>query len=322
MYFQYARKEANEIKAFLLEEEFTPDRTVSGKLSIDDIQRYIVSLQDAVRAWHGVNFPHSAPELSDSVREGLDRMNRVGRGAFGPLAMSVLVKRLPDERIAALLGQAESFVFLVSRLCNRPAHTGDNEFYRLTGQFFREECTWAAVINAIMQRTTDHFDVERFRLTVSELFKPEKHEGFYSWRGLRYFLFEYELMLKGQNETTKINWDEFKHSKKDHVTIEHIYPQSPKAGDWPAFESFTEEQRWCLTHSLGNLVALSRHKNIALSNNPFREKVRSKDGQTGYFNGSYSENAIAALPDWTPWTPQQVPIAVFCCWNSSKSVGE
>ena len=85
------------------------------------------------------------------------------------------------------------------------------------------------------------------------------------------------------------------------MTIEHIYPQSPEPGDWPAFEEHTAREAWCLTHSLGNLVALSRHKNIALSNKPFREKVRSEDGETGYFNGSYSENEIAACRDWTPW---------------------
>lgn len=302
MYFRYARKEANEIRKFLLEREFTPDRAVSGEIGVDDIQRYIESMQNAVRAWHAVNFPCFAPDLSDSLRQRLDRMNRLGRGAFGPLTMTALLKHLPegDAEIAKLLEREERFVFLVSRLSNRRAYTGDSEFYSLTWQLFHEECRLSTVVKRIMLRETDYFDVERFRSTVNELFKQDKHEGFYSWRGLRYFLFEYELELKGQSETTKINWDEFIRFKKDHVTIEHIYPQSPKVGDWPAFDEYTAQEKWCLTHSLGNLVALSRHKNIALSNRPFREKVRSADGETGYFNGSYSENEIAAYPDWTP----------------------
>ena len=198
MYFRYARKEANEIKKFLLEKEFTPDRAVSGELGADDIQRYIESMQNAVRAWHAVNFPNFATELSDSVRQRLDRMNRVGRGAFGPLTMTALVKHLPDAEIARLLEREERFVFLVSRVSNRRAYTGDSEFYTLTGQLFRDECRLSRVVRRIMLREVDYFDVERFRSTVTELFKQDKHEGFYSWRGLRYFLFEYELKLKGR----------------------------------------------------------------------------------------------------------------------------
>ncbi len=91
MYFHYARQEANQLKSFLLEEEFTPGKAAAGKLAVDYIQRYVVSLHRAVQAWHGISFPNLAPELPDSVRSGLDRLNRVGRGAFGPLAMSTII---------------------------------------------------------------------------------------------------------------------------------------------------------------------------------------------------------------------------------------
>ena len=54
-------------------------------------------------------------------------------------------------------------------------------------------------------------------------------EGFYSWQGLRYFLFEYEQRLRNKAGmgTARLNWHDFTTSKKDHVTIEHIYPSHP-----------------------------------------------------------------------------------------------
>ena len=55
-----------------------------------------------------------------------------------------------------------------------------------------------------------------------------------------------------------------------------------------------------LRHSLGNLLALSQRRNSKFSNRPFATKKQDADGATGYSNGSYSEIAVAKLPDWTP----------------------
>lgn len=99
---------------------------------------------------------------------------------------------------------------------------------------------------------------------------------------------------------SKINWQEFVKSKRDHVTIEHVYPQSPIRGEWPEFDRIASEQALRLCNSLGNLVPLAKAKNSSLCNKPFAEKVRSQDGTTGYFNGSYSENEIARVIDWGP----------------------
>ena len=35
----------------------------------------------------------------------------------------------------------------------------------------------------------------------------------------------------------KLTWAEFNSSKRDHATIEHIYPNTPVHGDWPSFEA-------------------------------------------------------------------------------------
>ena len=183
--------------------------------------------------------------------------------------------------------------------------TGDSEFYGLTSQLFRGECGAGDIWSAIHQRVHKHFHTQAVLAMAQNLF--HNGDGFYSWSGLHHFVFEYEFEAKGQNEPAKINWDAFTRSPKgSEITIEHIYPQSPNADEWPEFEEYDEQQRRCLTHSLGNLLALSRNKNIALSNKPFAKKVKDtveidrQKIETGYFNGSYSENEVATYCDWTP----------------------
>ena len=296
MSFDYARDQANQYASFLLEEHFTPDRATSGKVSVPDLQTYVSSVQAAARAWDAVHFPYRAGEWSEAVRNGLDRLNRVGQGAFGPLAMAILVKPLPEQDIVRLLDEAERFVFLVSHCCNRRSDTGDSDFLRLAGKLYRNECNLGEVASRIRERSTKHFEAERFRLEMSDRFKED--DGFYSWSGLRYFLFEYEQSLKGRNQSDKIQWEDFVRTRKEHVTVEHIYPRSPKSAEWSSFDAYSAPQQHQLRHSLGNLLPLSRQKNASLSNRRFEEK-RNSDG-AGYFNGSYSEINVATVEDWTP----------------------
>ena len=302
MYFRYAREQAEQYAIFLLNEHFTAARATNGTLTADELQKYVSSIQEASRAWYAVNFPANAQQLDSRVRDKLDCLGRVGPGAFGPLAMTALVKHLPPSDIAQLLVEAERFTFLVSKLCRRKSDTGDSEFYRLAGAVFRDEATLTDAIAAIRQRTEKHFSWDTAQYEMKQLFEDQNGSGFYGWVGLSHLLFEYELELKARSgaATSKINWKEFTEDKKDYVTIEHIFPQSPEPNEWAAFTPLDETQRRFLLNSLGNLLALARKKNSSLQNRPFREKVRNADGTVGYFNGSYSEIEVSGQPDWTP----------------------
>lgn len=99
---------------------------------------------------------------------------------------------------------------------------------------------------------------------------------------------------------SRLDWDAFSKAKKDHVTIEHVYPVSPISGEWPAFEQKSEGERARLRHSLGNLLALSQSRNSKFSNRSFTRKKQDADGVQGYFNGSYSEIVVAQYEEWTP----------------------
>ena len=121
MYFTYARDEAGKFALFLLDEHFTADRASSGDLSIDELQRYVSSVQNSARTWHAMHFPEHADGLADDVRRGLERLDRLGRGAFEPLIMGAMEREAKNSELDGFLKAAERFVFLVKAL---PAPSG------------------------------------------------------------------------------------------------------------------------------------------------------------------------------------------------------
>lgn len=253
-----------------------------------------------MRKWHAVRFPGSADGLSPEVFGHLERLERLGHGAFEPLIMAAMQISSDEAGLATLLSAAERFVFLVGRVSQRRSDTGDSEFYRLAGQLYRGEITVVATVSAMNSRTAFFFSAEKAAANMRDLF--QRDSGYYSWDGLRYFLFEYEQHLRqvAQMEAPRLSWDVLKSTKKDQVTIEHIYPVSPVGGDWPAFESHSEGERALLRNSLGNLLVLSQQRNSSFSNRSFVEKKQDKDNVRGYFNGSYSEIAVAQRQEWSP----------------------
>ncbi len=299
MYFKFAKDEAGQFANFLLRKNFTTQRVITAELPIAELQRYVNSIQSSARKWHAIHFPDRADGLSEQVRSHLQRLDRLGRGAFEPLIMAAMQKSVNDSELTSLLAAAERFVFLVSRLSQRRSDAGDSEFYRLAGQLYRGEKTSAEATETVGTLTNFYFSAEKSIANMRDLFQREN--GFYSWDGLRYFLFEYEQYVRerAQMATPRLSWEDLNSTKRDQVSIEHIYPASPVAGDWPDFEERPEGERALLRHSLGNLLALSQRRNSSLSNRPFAKKRQDAEGVRGYFNGSYSEVAVAQFQDWT-----------------------
>lgn len=128
--------------------------------------------------------------------------------------------------------------------------------------------------------------------------------GYYQWRELKYFMFEYEQTLRSaaKDGRAKLHWREFVGEGRSHdnATIEHIYPQKVTDAYWKTrFAAYTQRQRNLLKNSLGNLLPLSQSKNSSLSNKSFDEKKGGPDGQRGYAYGCYTENEVALSKEWT-----------------------
>lgn len=307
MYFEkYSRRKGDDYIKYLLDEHYTARNVThptseDDRVTVEDIDEYVTNLQRSIRHWfyiHNPYFPGS--DISDDQNKMLlDRMERLGFRSFEPLLLASYTAQLPIEDINRLLEATERYNFTLFSLSKRRANTGDTEFFKLSHDLLFKQVTIQGIITSINALIEQYYDPEAFLNHIKDRYKIGK-DGFYDWDGLRYFLFEYESHLKNRakQNTNKIEWSALSKYKKDHVTIEHIFPQSPTDDYWQErYNNFDRKQISYLAHSLGNLVPLSRAKNSSLQNDSFPLKKNNADG-VGYYNGSASENEIAQEDDW------------------------
>lgn len=307
MYFKYSKNEADAFSNFLLKEKFTAKKIVEDKLKIVEIQSYLSSLSTSVKQWFYIFNIHYS-DYSVEIKEWIRKLNMEGLGAFSPLIMAVLCKEKDENMIFKLIHECERFIFLAVFVSHRQQNTNSNEFYRIAHDYYEGKRTTQQIIDIIRNRTSYNsrglFNPVRFQHHISDLFYKNDQEGFYSWNGLRYFLYEYEENLQS-NLDAKITWDIFDRRDKED-TIEHIYPQTPTDSYWrERFHALNPQRKQLYLNSLGNLLLLSRSKNSKLQNLPFEEKKKRFDNAgncMGYFNGSYSEREVSEKDDWTPST--------------------
>ena len=309
MYYTYDRSQSDVYADFLLKRKFTAKNVLNGLLTINDIKDYIDSLAKCVKKWYYIyNIEQS--DYSERIKEQIQKLDRVGMGAFPPMIMAVFTKESREDLIWDFLDACERFNFLVFAISHRSSNTQNSNIYRMTREYYMGD-TDIVTITANIDFLTDGedenyyrgwFDLERFRNHIKELFLKNDKDGFYSWNGLRYFLYEYELFLQN-NANTKVRWEDFsKRSKED--TIEHIFPQSATSEYWKEhFGHLKPSEKRLYLNSLGNLLLLSRSKNSKLQNFDFDRKkcLKNKDGKDiGYYNGSYSEIEVSKQTEWTP----------------------
>ena len=297
MCFKYDRSKSASYAKFLLNEKFTSKNVINKEIDCKNIRDYIHSLSKCIEFWFYLFNPEFS-EYKGEVKIWIQKLNRLGMSAFPPLFMAAMTK-CDQQDLLPLFKSAERFIFLVFKLSQRRSDTENSYFYRLASSFYHGydgEESVNSVINKICQKTDGEdegwFDLEKFDTYIKEQYLKEK--GFYTWNGLKYFLYEYELYLKKEaGGARKINWIEF-NKRKTEETIEHIYPQIATEECWTSvFDQHSEDERNILLHSLGNLVLLSRSKNSSLQNKCFALKKRDFD------NGSYSEIEVSCYEKWT-----------------------
>ncbi len=314
MYFTYSGRKDNDYKVFLLDKKFTAQNVThpaneEQRVTIEEVEKYVTNLQKAIKHWFYMHNPYYMPlagydnDKDKTIIENktlLDQLGRLSFGSFKPLILAAYCSDKPFSEINELLAAAERCSFTLFTLSQRRSHTGESEFFRLARLLLRGDIYIDNVVGNINGRVTEHYSAVDFGRHIEKLYRDDR-DGFYHWVGLRYFLYEHEnyLRQRGKQSTEKMDWKKLNAAKKNHVTVEHIYPQT-KTGDWAdAFSGYSKKEKRFLTHSLGNLLPLSRAKNSSLQNDSFDLK-KNKGNGVGYYNGSVSENELAQQYDkWT-----------------------
>jgi len=298
-------------KDYLLEVEFSPKRVRRevepgvGPLSVQEVYSYVQSLKESVEIWYSLMNPNDS-SLPDSEKDWLAKLNRLDFLEIAPLITVFFQKEKNSRTRIRLLRAVERLLFF--RSLTRYSFTFDadksNIVLTLATQLGNGEATADKVIRDVEEITES---LSSNSLVMERITADLRSSGFYAWRGIRYFLYEYELSLKARSKAhrDKIDWDSFVRPERgedirDYHTVEHIYPQRPKKDCWiEKFVQYSDKERKALRHSLGNLVPLSSPKNSSFSNQCFVDKVGKEESTVGFRYGSYSENEIASHSDWT-----------------------
>ena len=280
-------QEENQIKVWL---------TKNSKLQPVNIKNYIDSMKQLIHSWYLIHHPEENQNKSISIN--LERLNRLWFVNFKPLATVILAdKNISDEDKAECFRLMERFVFLHYRLDWYFWTYKNSFFYNLAHQFYQ----WEVKLDEVIEQLSmiDYLSDNNVANATWIISKSERnfknYKWFYSWANIKYFLYEYERTLDSTTEKI-FPKDFFKKDEKDHVSIEHIYPQTPDDDSWILpFEPYSNNEKKYLANSLWNLLPLSQSINSSLQNYPFNVKKEKR-----YADGSHSEIEVSKYNQWTP----------------------
>ena len=277
---------------------------VEGKLKLKDISNYINSLRQIIPYWYDLYFPEQS-NLSEDIKLWLGKLNRINYAYFKSLTCVVLSKDdISEENKIKYLRLVERWIFLLFRLSGYFETYKNSKFYNMSKDLYIGNTTIEDVQNELNDVPVLNKDKEIFidspLSKITRLFK--NNNGYYSWSTIRYFLYEYELHLKGKTGTDiKLTPEAiFKKDAKDKISIEHIYPQTGDNAYWlKRFGKYTNDSIHYITNSIGNLLPLSMAINSSFQNDSFPDKKEGTNNRERcYKNGCYSEMDVATYPDW------------------------
>ena len=313
---RFHRSQKPDYVSDLLEKRFvtknvTKQAAPDNKITLPYIYNYVSSLQQSVEYWYKIFNPFGSDFALD-VQLWLDKLNRLGIDSVMPLIMVFFQKTTNKKKRIALLKVLEKTLFVQSLIDSSISYPFLSNIYAIhlsPYQSLLELVIKVSTGDMNLDKVVQHYSEinsytlkdKNFRKGITAQFRAN---GFYKWKVIRYFLFEYNLDLQSNSKTEreKIYWPEFTEHPIDYISVEHIYPKRALHGYWKSrFSNLNSKQRTLLRHSLGNLLPLSKPKNSSLSNKPFPDKVDGKqDSIIGYRYGCYAENEVSQSKDWTP----------------------
>lgn len=267
-----------------------------GFLAPKEIADYVNSLNETAEYWYYTYYPEECNTISKEEKVWIGRLNRIGIGYFRPLVAVSLVPSVgatAEERIE-FYKAVERFIFIDFRMAMYQSSYQSSEFYRNARKVYNNEMKLTEVA-ALLNEIADTDAPSAIQVFVTKMNKRFiSNDGFYSWRDLKYFLYEYEYSLVSKYKIEKLQWADLTKVVKDQVTVEHILPQTPTKMYWRnQFRQFTAEEIKTLSATLGNMLPLSQSINSKLQNDSFEEKK-----ERGYYNGSHSEIEVSKEADW------------------------
>lgn len=291
---------------FLLGRLFTRKRLIGdteddlSKIDTGFLLGYAASLRETVQVYFNLSTP-SASNYSEPEKILIERIGRLRGYGANPLMLSVYLKEKSPKKRATLLDAYERYLFCASmKLGHRFSYS--QRFLQWDAiRYMKGKLSIEELITLFNNNVDQFFKEDSLADSLHDWMK--NGPGYYGWRVINYFLYEYEISLAEKSKTSRvrIDWEEFckENYENDYSSIEHIYPQKARSSYWSdRFGGYTLTQKRMLRNSLGNLLALSKPKNSSLSNKPFPDKIGREGDTVGYKYGSYSEIDVSIQDEW------------------------
>ena len=279
---------------------------------LDRLHRYTeglrascISFCDAYQPGRPDSF-RSFAKMSKTRREVLEwsaKLDRIGVVApFLPLLLAARTRWPSDpKRYLRILKLCEAFAFRVYRLAGHRANAGQSSLFHLGHSLAGRTQRFRDILNELKWELNYWCNDHRFKELMSA--NSSQMRAAYDWRGLRYFLYEYEISIAQSDGSSPIvTWDELrKRDRQD--TVEHVLPQS--IDDRPYWIERFDQSHRRYVHDLGNLT-LTKH-NSSYGNKPFHAKKGSVDARRHCYAKSpfYAERELTRWDDWTPSTIEE-----------------
>ncbi len=221
------------------------------------------------------------------------KLLRIGLTAtFLPLLMAVRQRWSNDLRkYLEIVRLCEVLAFRTYRIAGYYVNYRQPAMYRLANGVMKG---WR--FETTVRSLTQMFSATYAQQMFDEFTNPEHLQSRYDWRGLRYFLYEYEQHLAEKlGGSPKVKWAEVSSGN----TVEHILPQW--IADRPYWqERFEPALHEKYKHDLGNLTLTA--DNSSLGNKSFPDKKGREDLKTPCYAKSLllEERELTRWDDWEP----------------------
>ena len=245
----------------------------------------------------------NAPRVKAQVLEWSEKLNRLGTPVSLLPVLVAVRERWPEDphKYLQMIKLCEIFAFRVYELQGSRTDAGQVTMFRVGYDLSIGSEDFGGAVARIKSELAYRCGSKEFARLTSE--DNQQVSQAYSWRGLRYFLYEYEIFLAfEQGASPNVRWGELRRDLQD--TIEHILPQSiEQLSYW--FGRFGDAEHRRYLHDLGNLT-LTKH-NSYYGNKPFPDKKGAVDAEYHCYAKSpfYAERELSQKQHWDAITIEE-----------------
>ena len=274
---------------------------------LNDLREYVEGLRASCILYCDALKPNRNPAFDsysrqiETRREVIlwnEKLVRIGTTApFLPLLMAVrMCWPSESEKYLEILKLCEAFSFRVYRVAGVYSNRGQAGMFRLAHEVACRHMNLDDTVREIKQFYGARDLTRRF----NEFTNAEAPQNLYGWRGLHYFLYEYEGHLASkQGVPPRFSWSDI--DIKDE-TIEHVLPQTIEGRPyWQVRFDVDTHQEY--KDDIGNLTLTQ--DNSWYGNKPFPEKRGAMDAD----GRCYAKSLLLQereLVDWDDWTESSI----------------